>query len=39
MNSYGADDNFEWKQYFLRDDDTAISKCPFHRLLGTFKNK
>nr|WP_309246227.1 YqcI/YcgG family protein [Cytobacillus oceanisediminis] len=39
LNSYGADDNFEWKQYFLRDDDTTISKCPFHRLLGTFKNK
>ncbi|MCS0791414.1 YqcI/YcgG family protein [Cytobacillus firmus] len=39
LNSYGADDNFEWKQYFLRDNDTTISKCPFHRLLGTFKNK
>lgn len=39
LNSYGDEDNFEWKQYFLRDDDTAISKCPFHRLLGTFKNK
>ncbi|WP_420485125.1 YqcI/YcgG family protein [Cytobacillus firmus] len=38
LNSYGADDNFEWKQYFLRDDDTAISKCPFQRLLGTFKH-
>ncbi|UYG95255.1 YqcI/YcgG family protein [Cytobacillus firmus] len=39
LNSYGNEDNLEWKQYFLRDDDTAISKCPFHRLLGTFKNK
>lgn len=39
LNSYGAENNFEWKQYFLRDDDSAISKCPFHRLLGTFKNK
>jgi uncharacterized protein len=39
LNSYGAENNFEWKQYFLRDDDTAISKCPFHRLLGTFKDK
>ncbi|EWG11197.1 YqcI/YcgG family protein [Cytobacillus firmus] len=39
LNSYGSDDNFEWKQYFLRDDDTAISKCPFHRLPGTLKHK
>ncbi|WP_414635281.1 YqcI/YcgG family protein [Bacillus sp. NTK034] len=39
LNSYGADDNFEWKQYFLRDDDTTISKCPFHRLLEITKNK
>ncbi|MDF2036217.1 YqcI/YcgG family protein [Cytobacillus oceanisediminis] len=39
LNSYGADDNFEWKQYFLRDDDTTISKCPFHRLLKTSRNK
>ncbi|UOE57877.1 YqcI/YcgG family protein [Bacillus sp. CMF12] len=39
LNSYGANDNFEWKQYFLRDDDTTISKCPFHRLLKTSKNK
>ncbi|WP_206762437.1 YqcI/YcgG family protein [Cytobacillus firmus] len=39
LNSYGADDNFEWKQYFLRDNDTTISKCPFHRLLKTSRNK
>ncbi|WP_264737864.1 YqcI/YcgG family protein [Cytobacillus firmus] len=39
LNSYGADDNFEWKQYFLRDDNTTISKCPFHRLLKTSRHK
>ncbi|WP_033445654.1 YqcI/YcgG family protein [Ornithinibacillus scapharcae] len=33
LNSYGEDDNYEWKQYFLHDDDTTIPKCPFHRLL------
>jgi uncharacterized protein len=33
LNRYGADDNYEWKQYFLRDDDTALTRCPFHRLL------
>ncbi|MHC0039404.1 YqcI/YcgG family protein [Pseudoneobacillus sp. C159] len=33
LNSYGMDDNFEWKQYFLRDDDRSLSKCPFHRML------
>ncbi|WP_412758814.1 YqcI/YcgG family protein [Metabacillus fastidiosus] len=32
LNSYGVENNFEWKQYFLRDDDTSLSKCPFHHL-------
>lgn len=31
LNSYGEKDNFEWKQYFLRDDHTTSAKCPFHR--------
>ncbi|WP_325063405.1 YqcI/YcgG family protein [Gracilibacillus salitolerans] len=30
LKPYGADDNFEWKQYFLRDDNQTLSKCPFH---------
>ncbi|WP_442600214.1 YqcI/YcgG family protein [Neobacillus sp. D3-1R] len=33
LNSYGKEDNFEWKQYFLRDDDTSLLKCPFHQML------
>ncbi|CRK83189.1 YqcI/YcgG family protein [Neobacillus massiliamazoniensis] len=33
LNSYGQNDNFEWKQYFLHDDDTTLSKCPFHKYL------
>jgi uncharacterized protein len=33
LNTYGAEDNFEWRQYFLRDDDTSLSKCPYHRVL------
>lgn len=33
LNIYGKPDNFEWKQYFLHDDDTALSKCPFHGML------
>ncbi|WEG13219.1 YqcI/YcgG family protein [Pullulanibacillus sp. KACC 23026] len=32
LNTYGREDNYEWKQYFLRDDETTLSKCPFHRL-------
>jgi uncharacterized protein len=32
LNSYGDQDNFEWKQYYLRDDHTTLSKCPFHKL-------
>jgi FPC/CPF motif-containing protein YcgG len=30
LNRYGRDDNYEWKQYFLHDDETSLSKCPFH---------
>ena len=37
LNSYGSDDNFEWRQYFLRDDDTSLSKCPYHRVLKFLK--
>ncbi|WP_425457184.1 YqcI/YcgG family protein [Aquibacillus sediminis] len=37
LNSYGATDNYEWRQYFLRDDDTTLSKCPFHRFMISFK--
>jgi uncharacterized protein len=33
LNSYGNPDNFEWKQYFLHDDNTALLKCPFHRMM------
>ncbi|MBT2642255.1 YqcI/YcgG family protein [Bacillus sp. ISL-41] len=33
LNTYGAEDNFEWRQYFLRDDDSSLSKCPYHRVL------
>lgn len=38
LNTYGAEDNFEWRQYFLRDDDTSLSKCPYHRFLNLFKS-
>lgn len=30
LKAYGHKDNQEWKQYFLRDDDTTITSCPFH---------
>lgn len=29
LKGYGENDNFEWQQYFIRDDDTSLSKCPF----------
>lgn len=29
LKQYGSEGNLEYKQYFLRDDDTAPSKCPF----------
>ncbi len=31
LNAYGQNDNYEWKQYFLRDDETTAKKCPFHK--------
>lgn len=37
LNTYGKQDNYEWKQYFLHDDDTTLSKCPFHRFINKFK--
>jgi len=30
LNQYGDKNNFEWKQYFIHDDDTTLNKCPFH---------
>ncbi|MFA9558507.1 YqcI/YcgG family protein [Evansella sp. AB-rgal1] len=37
LNSYGESDNFEWKQYFLRDDDSSLTKCPFRHLWKSSK--
>jgi len=31
LKTYGSEDNYEWKQYFLRDDDSAAERCPFLR--------
>ncbi len=31
LNSFGSKNNYEWKQYYLRDDNTTLSKCPFHQ--------
>ncbi|CEG27051.1 YqcI/YcgG family protein [Bacillus sp. B-jedd] len=33
LNAYGQEDNFEWKQYYLRDDESTAGKCPFHHFL------
>ncbi|KAA0546991.1 YqcI/YcgG family protein [Bacillus sp. BGMRC 2118] len=33
LNTYGKEDNYEWKQYFLHDDESSLSKCPYHRFL------
>ncbi|MFP7493850.1 YqcI/YcgG family protein [Terribacillus saccharophilus] len=31
LNAYGNHDNHEWKQYFLHDDNSSPTACPFHR--------
>ncbi|MGG1675359.1 YqcI/YcgG family protein [Neobacillus sp. NRS-1170] len=38
LNTYGKNDNYEWKQYFLHDDDTTLSRCPFHSVIKTSKD-
>ncbi len=30
LKQYGSSENHEWKQYFLRDEDSELSQCPFH---------
>ncbi|SDM90500.1 YqcI/YcgG family protein [Sediminibacillus halophilus] len=30
LSTYGQGDNFEAKQYFLREDQTSSQSCPFH---------
>lgn len=35
---YGQQDNYEWKQYFLNEDDTSLSKCPFMALRNKLKS-
>jgi FPC/CPF motif-containing protein YcgG len=31
LKQYGSQGNLEYKQYFLRDDDSSAGGCPFHR--------
>ncbi|MGM0873811.1 MAG: YqcI/YcgG family protein [Bacillota bacterium] len=33
LKSYGHNDNYEWKQYFLHDDEYELPKCPFLRMM------
>ncbi|MFC4560056.1 YqcI/YcgG family protein [Virgibacillus kekensis] len=35
LKVYGKNDNFEWEQYFLRDDHTSLKECPFHKFRDT----
>ncbi|MBA2175678.1 YqcI/YcgG family protein [Halobacillus locisalis] len=35
---YGQKDNLEWQQYFLQDDDTIPSKCPFKAMMQRNQN-
>lgn len=37
LNTYGEIDNLEWKQYFLRDDESVPIKCPYHRVLKALR--
>ncbi|MGI8315609.1 YqcI/YcgG family protein [Halobacillus mangrovi] len=35
---YGQEDNYEWKQYFLSEDETSPSKCPFMAIKNKLKS-
>ncbi|REJ10104.1 YqcI/YcgG family protein [Halobacillus trueperi] len=35
---YGQKDNHEWKQYFLKDDESSLSKCPFMAMKNKWKS-
>ncbi|MFC4779052.1 YqcI/YcgG family protein [Paenibacillus sp. GCM10023252] len=39
LNLYGSQENFEWKQYFLSDDDSSPAKCPFAHLHAMKRDK
>ncbi|MHA0857268.1 YqcI/YcgG family protein [Paenibacillus sp. CMAA1364] len=30
---YGQQDNLEWQQYFLRDDESVPTKCPYRHMI------
>ncbi|UFT99711.1 YqcI/YcgG family protein [Radiobacillus kanasensis] len=30
LKVYRTEENYEYKQYFLRDDQSSLNKCPFH---------
>jgi uncharacterized protein len=35
---YGQEDNYEWKQYYLSDDDSSMNKCPFSHMHNKIKS-
>ncbi|MVO98364.1 YqcI/YcgG family protein [Paenibacillus lutrae] len=35
---YGREDNLEWKQYFLREDESSPSQCPFRHVWNPSKD-
>ena len=32
LKLYGAKDNYEWRQYFIRDSSESLPACPFKRM-------
>ncbi|UNK17839.1 YqcI/YcgG family protein [Paenibacillus sp. N3/727] len=39
LKMYGAEDNYEWRQYFLRDSGNSLSSCPFMRMYPNYESK
>ncbi|OEH94452.1 YqcI/YcgG family protein [Bacillus solimangrovi] len=35
---YGEKENYEWKQYFLSDDDSSAAQCPFMAMKNKIKS-
>lgn len=39
LGLYGQTENHEWQQYFLRDDESTLTQCPFLHGASTLQSK
>lgn len=39
LKMYGAEDNYEWRQYFLRDRGDSLPACPFASMYHKYESR